>query len=111
MLKNNKRTPINRNRWSNIIDFLISNELDMKSMVYSACCPEMMRVDFILENAAMGDLKISTRTILPEGGNNVVLGSFVRPMVVTPDRLKQRIDSITTAETMYFVANQIELFP
>jgi len=77
--------------------------------LYTACCPEMVRVDFILENILSGDLKLSAKTILPDGGNSVILGSFVRPVLFSPQKIKKSIDSMEMNEIIYAAANQLDI--
>lgn len=109
MTQNNKKTTLSGIRWAFIIEFLNNNEADLKCMLQRMVCPEMVRADVFLDNIAEGMPRISVEAVLPGGGNRVLLCSVQRPQWFYPELLQREIESISIADMMLFVANQVEV--
>jgi hypothetical protein len=109
MSENNKKTLINRDRWVFLLEFLSQNEDYIKSLLFHAVHPDMLRAEVILNNAAEGIAEITASTIFPEGGNQLVLCSMLRPALFHPDRIKREIENLTKEQIIMSVVNQIDV--
>jgi hypothetical protein len=109
MHQNNKKTILSRSRWATIIEFIHLNEENVKSLLFSAIRPEMIRVDVVLDNITDGGPLLSTRTILPDGGNRVYVCSLVRPKWLFPKMLSKEVLDLSVEDMLIFIANQIEV--
>lgn len=109
MPQNNKKTLLTANRWSFIIEFLHNNESDLKTMLRSMVCPEMVRADVYLDNIADGSPSISVEAVVPSGGNRVLLCSLTRPPWFYPELMNREIESLAIEDMMLTIANQVEL--
>ena len=109
MTENNKKTIINNDRWLFLLEFLSQNEDYIKSQLFNAVHPDMLRVEVILKNATEGIAEITANTIFPEGGNQLVLCSMLRPALFHPDRIKSEIENLTMEQILMSVVNQIDV--
>ena len=109
MTENNKKTLINNDRWLFLLEFLSQNEDYIKSLLFHAVHPDMLRAEVILNNAAEGIAEITASTIFPEGGNQLVLCSMLRPALFHPDRIKREIENLTKEQIIMSVVNQIDV--
>jgi hypothetical protein len=109
MSQNNKKTLIDHDRWVFLLEFLFENEVNIKSQLFSAVHPDMLRADVVLVNAAEGNPEISANTIFPDGGNRLLLCSMLRPALFHPDRIKSEIVNLTMEEMLMSVVNQIDV--
>jgi hypothetical protein len=109
MYQNNKKTILSRSRWAAIVEFIHVNEADIKTQLSSAIHPEMIRVDAILNNIVEGAPLLSTRTIMPAGGDSVYVCSLLRPKWLFPKLLSKEIQDLSVEDMLIFIANQIEV--
>jgi hypothetical protein len=111
MTENNKKTLINNDRWLFLLEFLSQNDDYIKDLLFNAVHPDMLRAEVILKNAAEGIAEITANTIFPEGGNQLVLCSMLRPALFHPDRIKSEIENLTMEQILMSVVNQIDVEP
>jgi len=109
MTENNKKTLINNDRWLFLLEFLSQNQDYIKDLLFNAVHPDMLRAEVILNNAAEGIAEITANTIFPEGGNQLVLCSMLRPALFHPDRIKSEIENLTMEQILLSVVNQIDV--
>jgi hypothetical protein len=109
MTENNKKTLINNDRWLFLLEFLSQNEDYIKSQLFNAVHPDMLRAEVVLNNAVDGIAEITGRAIFPEGGNRLVLCSMLRPALFHPDRIKSEIENLTMEQILMSVVNQIDV--
>ena len=109
MYQNNKKTTLSRSRWATIVEFIHLNEENIKSQLFSAIHPEMIRVDVMLDNVTQGAPLLSARTILSDGGNRVYVCSLVRPKWLFPKLLSREILDLSVQDMLIFIANQVEV--
>ncbi len=109
MYQNTKKMQLTRNRWSDIVEFIHSNDSNIKSMLLSAICPEMIRADILLDNITEGSPSLFARTIVPDGLTSVYVYSFLRPKLFYPKIIERQINTIPIEDILIFIANQVDL--
>ena len=109
MTENNKKTLINNDRWLFLLEFLSQTQDYIKDLLFNAVHPDMLRAEVILNNAAEGIPELTASTILPDGGNRLVLCSMLRPALFHPDRIKSEIENLTMEQILMSVVNQIDV--
>jgi hypothetical protein len=109
MSQNTKKTIISRNRWVKIIEFVDSNEANIKSLLSSAICPEMVRADVLLDNVIEGEPALSARVAVPDGGNTIYICSLLRPKWFFPNMLTREIQNLAIEDMLITMSNQVEV--
>ena len=98
-----------RQRWVDIIDFLSSEEVSLKSRLASAVHPDMIRADVFLINATHGAPEIITEVVEPDGGDKLLVWSIRRPCLYHPGEIKMEIEDITLIDMISTLVNQIDV--
>ena len=108
MSENNKKTIVSLERWAFILDFLVQNELNIKTILHGAIHLDMLRTDVVLKNLVKGIPEL-TSIILPDGGNDVLVYSLFKPAPYHPENIKREIENITMMDILSTVSNQVDV--
>jgi hypothetical protein len=109
MIENNKKTIMTRERWADILDFLLSQEASIRTRLASAVHPDMIRTDVYLINATRGKPEIRIEVMEPDGGEKLLLWTFNRPELYHPEMIRMEIEDITFNEMISVLVNQIDV--
>jgi hypothetical protein len=109
MKENNKTALVSPTRWLSIIEFLNENIDTIKTGLAESVGPDQIRTDIILKNAVDGEIRLVKHLTMPDGGNDVLLYSLVRPPFTTVEKLLWDIEALSLTDFLMLALRQIRV--